>query len=89
MLCLYRFTAAKRGDDYRGSFYFLVDNERVAFVERYDENATTKQGSSTINLYLTAGQLVRIENYISANVWGTVPDSGIWSWFTGFLLFAA
>ena len=76
------------GDNSYGGFYFLVDNDRVARVQGYDTEDTFTESSSTINLYLTAGQLVRIENHESTTVWGTDTEGFMHSWFSGYLLFA-
>ena len=64
---------AKYGTDYFGSFYFLVDEVRYAYIEESGSYSryTTPFGSATINIELMAGQLVRIENAGSSAVYGT------------------
>ena len=44
--------------------------------------------SSTINLELAAGQIVRIENAVSTVIYGTDAGGVIRSWFTRHLLYA-
>ena len=75
---------AKRGTD--GSFWFLVDNERVAFTSEFSTEYDPL-GTATIILELRAGQIVRVENQDSPYIVGTESD-GARSWFTGFLLYA-
>ena len=82
-----RFSAVKQGTS-AGSFWFLVDNERVGYINDIDFIFAFGQGSTSIILELTAGQLVRIENSFSTQVFGTHPEYGQVSWFTGFLLSA-
>ncbi len=84
----FRFSAAKEGNNRYGAFWFLVDNTQVAIVEEWDADDTTSQGTGTIMLELTAGQLVRIENEISTFIYGTSSTGYLRSWFTGFLLYA-
>ncbi len=89
MMLFFRFSAVKEGSEDRGSFFFLVDNVKIAFVDEFTANGQNPQGSATIILELTAGQEVQIMNYQSTTVWGTSDNHGfIWSWFTGFLLHA-
>ncbi len=56
----FRFTAVKQGNDNYGRFFFVVDGEEVAFVDGYSTGYSQPQGSATINLQLTAGQVVQI-----------------------------
>ena len=75
------------GYDYSGSFYFVVDDARFAFVKEYSpDNDFSPQGSATINMELTAGQIVWIENAVSTTIYGT-NDGRLFSWFTGHLLY--
>ena len=79
----------KHGNDYFGPFYFLVDEVRYANVEEYAFNSDyNPAGSGTINIELTAGQVVRIENFRSTAILGTNAAGYIYSWFTGHLLYA-
>ncbi len=78
----------KEGNNNRGSFYFLVNNLQVAYGDEYVPDYKYQQASATINLYLTAGQIVQVENYISTTIYGTDSNWGYRSWFTGFLLYA-
>ncbi len=78
----------KNGNNYYGDFWFVVDNNRVAYMEMYEDTDATPTPSATINLELTAGQIVRIESNVSTEIYGTHADGFIFSWFTGFLMFA-
>ena len=82
-----RLSATKTGNEAHGSFWFLVDNTRVAYVEGFEPDAPLPRASTTIILELTAGQLVQIENNYSTIIVGT-NGLGMNSWFTGFLLYA-
>ena len=82
-----RFSANKYGDNGHGTFLFLVDEERVAGHYEYSPGTCCLNGDATINLELSAGQIVRIENGFSTTILGTF--NGIMrSWFTGHLLYA-
>ncbi len=63
-----------------------MDGEEVALVDHHLPNIDpTAQGAATINLQLTAGQVVQLQNLGSSTVYGT--DSEIaQSWFTGFMI---
>ena len=79
----------KHGAGISGNYWFLVDNERVGFINDFDGGGVIGQGSATIILKLRVGQLVRIENSMSPVVFGYFPPNyGYVSWFTGFLLHA-
>ena len=79
----------KHGTDYIGSFYILVDEVRYAYVEEIATNSDYNPAiSSTINIQLTAGQIVRIENVGSLQIYGTNSAGYMHSWFTGHLLCA-
>ncbi len=86
----FRFSAVKQGANYDGSFWFMVDNVKVAFSDGHSPNSGVHPDSSaTINLYLTASQRVQVVNHFSTNVFGTdMHDTYFYSWFTGFLLYA-
>ena len=83
-----RFSVNKHGTDYGGSFFVLVDEVKYAYYEEYGPNDSTQSGSATINIELTAGQVVRIENKSSTEIYGTDSTGVMWSWFTGHLLYA-
>ena len=85
-----RFSVNKSGNEYQGSFYFLVDEVRYANKDLYVGSDVHPSGSATINVELRAGQLVRIENYGSTVIFGTSDDEEgeMYSWFTGHLLYA-
>ena len=79
----------KEGNASHGTFWFLVDEVRYAYKTAYFYNAdSTPSGSTTINIELTAGQIVRIENLDSTVIYGTHEDGFMQSWFTGHLLHA-
>ncbi len=86
-LC-FRFAVSKFGNNYYGQFYILVDGARVAIGRDYTPCHVDQQGTATINLYLTAGQQVQVENSGSTYVFGTDSTSFLYSWFTGYLLYA-
>ena len=83
-----RFSVNKEGNLGEGSFYFLVDEVRYAFKETYVSTDCCPAGSATINLQLTAGQIVKVQNDISTLLYGTNTEEGSKSWFTGHLLYA-
>ena len=79
----------KQGNDYSGSFFFLVDEVRYAVTDAYIGDLNfSPSGSSTINVELVAGQLVRIENHGSTELYGIDSTGFMFSWFTGHLLYA-
>ena len=82
-----RFSVVKLGNDNYGAFFFLVDDAVYALVD--DHIGTSDYsvlGSATINIELTAGQVVGIENIGSTTVYGGIGTLS--SWFTGYLLYA-
>ena len=84
-----RFLVVKCGEkNNQGSFYVLVDEVRYAYVDEYYANSDSNPaGPATMNIALTAGQVVRIENDGSTALYGTNSASYIYSWFTGHLLY--
>ena len=84
LLC-FRFTATKYGNNKSGSFCFLVDGQRVFSVSRLDKDESMLQGTGTINLQLTAGQKVTVQNRGSNRLHGR-NENGAHCWFTGFML---
>ena len=85
--CGIRFSVAKEGNDYYGSFYFLVDEVKYAYEDEYTGSNSTPTGTATINIELTAGQIVRVENRGSSKIGGTDSTGIMLSWFTGHLLY--
>ena len=83
-----RFSVVKRCDNFYGTFYLLLDEMRYTYVDEYVESNFIPAGSATINIELTAGQVVRIENAGSTMIYGTHSTGYIYSWFTGHLLHA-
>ena len=78
----------KNGNEYYGTFYFLVDEVRYGYLEGCCSGDPTPSGSATINIELTAGQVVGVDNIISTVIYGTNPNGFLNSWFTGHLLYA-
>ena len=78
----------KLGNDGHGAFFFLVDEQKFAFEDEWNTGDESTSGSCTINMQLTAGQIVRIENWQSTGIYGTESEGYIRSWFTGYLLYA-
>ena len=82
----FRFSVTKRSNENRSYFWFLLDDQRYSLYQLYTSGTVT--GSATIVLELTAGQIVRVENYISTIIYGTDSEGAIRSWFTGHMLYA-
>ena len=66
-----RFSVHKFGDNNHGSFFFLVNGKQVAYKYLYVPGGTRPNGDATINLELSAGQTVQIENFGSVDIYGT------------------
>ena len=79
---------AKHGDGDTGTFSFLVDGTLVAVVDEYNNDGPQPQGTGTITLQLTAGQIVQVGSFVSSVIYGTDVAGYIRTWFTGFLLYA-
>ena len=86
--CVSRLSVAKRGFDGRGDFVLLVDEQRYLGTTTYTTNSDAKPtGTATINIELTAGQIVRVENRESTSIFGTSSGGTIQSYFTGYMLY--
>ena len=84
-----RFSVNKEGTGSYGSFYLLIDEKQYAFKDAYfGDSDIIASGSATINVKLTAGQVVGIENFGSTLIYGTDSAGYMYSWFTGHLLYA-
>ena len=88
-----RFSVMKRSDVSQAKWWLLVDGARRTYYnmdyhEADGSGSLTPTSASTINLELAAGQVVRVENDQSNNVYGTDPSGTMQSWFTGFMMFA-
>ena len=85
----FRFSVQKTGNDYSSLFWLVVDGKRFMYgglFDLYTDNGPST--ANTINIRLTAGQVVRVENQVSSEIYGTrVADGAIESWFTGFMLY--
>ncbi len=79
---------SKRSNNDHGSFWLLIDTTRYVYHDtRGTGGAAEPTGTFTINVLLTAGQIVRVENNISTEILGTNSDGVQHSWFTGFMLY--
>ena len=68
----FRFSVNKEGNNYHGSFWLLVDETRYSRKDLYlGDGNETPSGFATINIELTAGQIVRVQNEGSSIVYGT------------------
>ena len=77
----------KTGNEFSLLFWLLIDNDRylnTGLVLSDDPDPST---SITINLQLSAGQIVRVENRESTLIFGTSVGGDINSCFTGYMLF--
>ena len=81
-----RFSVTKRGSDFSGTFVFTVDDDAYAAMLTFSDNDSAPSASATINLELSAGQVVRVENVDSTIIFGT--EFGlVYTWFSGHLLY--
>ena len=88
-----RFSITKRSDYSQARFWLIVDEVRKTFFdmdyhEQTGSGTTTPTGFFTINMQLTAGQIVRVENDQSPYIYGTDSSGVMMSWFTGYMLFS-
>ena len=78
----------KRGNNNSADFELHVDNDAYfRFVLNTDSHGEPG-GCATINLQLTAGQIIRVDNEISTLLYGTDELGIIHSYFTGYMLYA-
>ena len=83
----------KRSDYSQSKWWLLVDNSRTTYYNMdYHEadcsGSQTPTSAATINLQLTAGQIVRVENDQSDVLYGTDSNGIMQTWFTGFMIYA-
>ena len=78
----------KRSNENRAYFWLLIDEDRYTYNYQNTSGTGNPTGITTINIELTAGQIVRVENDHSSVIYGTDSNGIIQSWFTGFLLYA-
>ena len=88
-----RFSITKRSDHSQARYWLIVDEIRKTFFdmdyhEQSGSGTSTSTGSFTINMQLTAGQIVRVENDRSAYIYGTDSSGIMQSWFTGYMLYS-
>ena len=87
-----RFLVATRSSDSQADFWFLIDEVRYVYHDMdyaEDGSATLNPtGTATINVQLTAGQIVRVENDNSITINGTDASGVINTWFTSYMLYA-
>ena len=86
----YRFSITKRSTDSQARFALVIDEIEKAYYDMdvHEDGSGTEypSGSFTTNIQLTAGQVVRVSNRNSAQIFGT--DEGLMmSWFTGYMMF--
>ena len=80
---------AKGGNDNHGDFIVMVDDVEYAYVDEGTDNSNlSPTGTGTINILLTAGQAVGIQNSGSFSIIGSDNLGMMYSWFTGHLLYA-
>ena len=85
----HRFSIGKRSNQGFAHFWLLVDEQRYLNYDGYFEpSQVAPTGTATVNLQLTAGQIVRVENRASSIIYGTDSEGLIQSWFTGHMLYA-
>lgn len=80
-----RFSVGKASNN-RGHFWLLVDEVRFCLIFEYgwnSEDNTSPTGTMTVNIRLDAGQIVRVENDFSTQIFGTQSSGLLRSWFTG------
>ena len=78
----------KTGNKTSSLFFLLVDEERFLHGGLKILNVDGPSSANTINMQLTAGQAVRVENQGSTQIYGIrSQDGAIESWFTGFMLY--
>ena len=87
-LCISRFSVAKRSNDGRANFWLLIDEDRYLYFDvNIFDGGSAPTGTTAINIQLTAGQIVRVENNISTLIYGTDSAGTISSYFTGYMLY--
>ena len=90
-LILCRFSVTKTSNVDRSFFWILKDDQPYAHYKLYSSQISDLKnipGATTINLELRPGQLVRIVSDESSVIYGTLSPGVIYSWFTGYMLYA-
>ena len=82
-----RFSVQKTGNEFCSQFWLLIDDVRYLNSGLILSDDQSPSNTITINLILTAGQIVRVENRVSSLIYGTSGSGDINSWFTGYMLF--
>ena len=79
LLCRPRFSITKRSTDSQARFALVVDEIEKAYyyMDVHEDGSGTEypSGSFTINIQLTAGQIIRVANRNSEQIFGT--DEGL------------
>ena len=88
-----RFSVMKRSDYSQSKWWLLVDDSRITYynMDYHEEDSSgseTPTSAATINIQLTGGQIVRVENDQSDVLYGTDSAGIMQTWFTGFMIFA-
>ena len=78
----------KTGDQHSSLLWLLVDKQRFLYGGIYNTQDDGPNNAITINLQLTAGQIVKVQNSISTRIYGTRSEGDIESWFSGYMLYA-
>ena len=89
MVCKYSVTKTSNVD--RSFFWTLIDDQPYAHYQLYSSQISNEKsipGATTINLELRSGQLVRMVSDESSIMYGTLSPGVIYSWFTGYMLYA-
>ena len=87
----YQFTVSKTTGVQWAYFYLVIDGEDFCFQGTFDSGGW-QQKSSTMTVKLNAGSKVQIKNHYATEIYGFGVFSshpGIYSWFSGHLLFPA
>ena len=78
----------KRGNNNWANFLLHVDSDPYFVFVLTTDSHGEPGGCATINLQLTAGQIITVENQHSTVLYGTDSSGIIHSYFTGHMLYA-
>ena len=81
----YRFSVAKRSDKYTSRFFLLIDGKQYYYHDLYTYDAYYATSTVTINVQLTKGQVVAVQNNWGDLLAGT-HDGYMSSFFTGYMI---
>ena len=87
-----RFSITKTSGASQARMWLLIDEVRKTFSDmdfhEQGSGSSSPTGAFTINMQLTAGQIVRVENEASTFIYGTTESGVMQSWFTGYMLYS-